>query len=174
LSEVIQPLPLSSDPEHAGKCAPFSNRKFKANVRVVDYFPHDIRDFVVGRRVSEYDLLSDCSSDEDSESDNMMDMDSFAAQRKWEWRFALVVEDADPDGPKHRTTLIVGNSDAQMLLNVEADACKYVLPLLFLLLWLPKTSLDAGFTSPILLMPFLIFICPIPASFSIAILSLLS
>ncbi|PQE21190.1 telomere-binding alpha subunit central domain-containing protein [Rutstroemia sp. NJR-2017a BVV2] len=123
LSEIIQPLPLSPDPEHAGKCAPFSNQKFKANVRVVDYFPHDIRDFAVGRRVTEYDMLSDCSSDEESEFDNLMDMDSFAAQRKWEWRFALVVEDADPDGPKHRTTLIVGNSDAQMLLNIEADAC---------------------------------------------------
>jgi protection-of-telomeres protein 1 len=99
---------------------------------VVDYFPHDIRDFAVGRRATEYDMLSDCSSGEDSESDNLMDMDSFAAQRKWEWRFALVVEDADPDGPKHRTTLIVGNSDAQMLLNIEADACEYVLPFLSL------------------------------------------
>lgn len=83
--------------------------------------------------MSEFDILPDYSGAEDDDPEG--DMQSFRegkgfVQRKWEWRFALVVEDVDanakPDVERDRLTLIVGNYDAQTLLNFEGDACKYV------------------------------------------------
>lgn len=130
LSRILQRTsPISSDPKFAGINAPFENNTYKANLRVVDYLPHNIVDFAVGRKISEFDVLSDYSGDEDD--DPKEDMQSFHegkgyVERKWEWFFSLVVEDANQDASKERAILRVENYDAQMLLNLQGDACKYV------------------------------------------------
>ncbi|KAF7909406.1 uncharacterized protein EAF01_003124 [Botrytis porri] len=127
LSSILQRTsPISSDPKFAGINTPFENNTYKANLRVVDYLPHDIADFAVGRKISEFDVLSDYSGDEDD--DPTEDMQSFRegkgyVERKWEWFFSLVVEDANPDASKERAILRVENYDAQMLLNLQDDAC---------------------------------------------------
>ncbi|KAF5877234.1 putative telomere-binding alpha subunit central domain-containing protein [Botrytis fragariae] len=127
LSSILQRTsPISSDPKFAGINAPFENNIYKTNLRVVDYLPHSIADFAVGRKISEFDVLSDYSGDEDD--DPKEDMQSFregkgCVERKWEWFFSLVVEDANPDASKERAILRVENYDAQMLLNLQGDAC---------------------------------------------------
>ncbi|TGO13151.1 hypothetical protein BTUL_0076g00510 [Botrytis tulipae] len=127
LSSILQRTsPISSDPKFAGINAPFENNTYRANLRVVDYLPHNIADFAVGRKISEFDVLSDCSGDEDD--DPKEDMKSFRegkgyVERRWEWFFSLVVEDANPDASKERAILRVENYDAQMLLNLQGDAC---------------------------------------------------
>ena len=128
LSEFVKPRPISNSPEHADIYAPFTVSNCRANVRVVDYFPEKIEDFAVGRRVTEYDILSDYSGGEDFDSEE--DMKSFRSgkgfvERKWEWRFALIVEDSS--FPQERIILLVDNQSAQMLLGLDEDACKYVI-----------------------------------------------
>ncbi|KAH8600048.1 hypothetical protein B0O99DRAFT_503754 [Bisporella sp. PMI_857] len=106
---------------------PFVNNKYRANVRVVGYFPHKIVDFAVGRRVTEYDMLSDHSEGEGTNREE--DMRIFKAGKgfgvkKWEWRFALEVEDSDSQLPKERMWLVVDNLSGQGLLDIDAE--KYV------------------------------------------------
>jgi hypothetical protein len=96
-------------------------------VRVVDFFPHKIEDFAVGRRPSEYDILSDYSGGEDTDREE--DLRVFKngrgfAKNIWEWRFALQVEDASSKESKERLWLMVDNHAAQGLLNLEDDATK--------------------------------------------------
>ncbi|KAB8296686.1 hypothetical protein EYC80_002109 [Monilinia laxa] len=119
ISTILQRKPLSSDPKYEGIYLPFENKNYKTNVRVVDYYPENILDFAVGRKPSEYDMLSDYSGGEDDDAEEYFQN----SKKKWEWRFALVVEDANPDASKDRVTLIVGNYAAQTLLNLREDAC---------------------------------------------------
>ena len=88
----------------------------------------------MGRRVTEFDVLSDYSGGE--ESDPEEDMRHFRSgkgfpPRKWEWRFALKVEDAEAaeSAKKEQIWLIVDNEAAQGLLSLEQDATKYVYPI---------------------------------------------
>jgi len=102
---------------------PFVNEKYRANVRVVGYFPHKVEDFAVGRRVTEYDILSDYSGGDDTDREE--DIHAFEegkrlSKKVWEWRFALEVEDAGAQLPKERTWLVVDNRNAQGLLNMDA------------------------------------------------------
>jgi len=99
----------------------------------VGYFPHEIEDFAIGRRVSEYDMLSDYSGGEDTDyKESMKNFKSGKGfpKKSWEWRFALEVQDADAvgdsggkDKKKERVLLMVDNHSAQGLLNM--DAAKY-------------------------------------------------
>lgn len=103
--------------------SPFHNCKYKANVRVVDYFPANIEEFAVGCRVSEYDMLSDYSGGENTDPEE--DMRSFRSgkgfpEKDWQWRFAVQVVDANPKASTERMWLVVNNSDAQMLLSLDA------------------------------------------------------
>lgn len=103
---------------------PFVNGKYRANVRVIGYFPHHIEDFAVGRRVTEYDMLSDYSGGEetDREEDRRIFREGKGfGKKKWEWRFALEVEDAGSKLPKARTWLVVNNLAAQGLLDMDAE-----------------------------------------------------
>ncbi|OAA64640.1 telomere-binding alpha subunit central domain containing protein [Niveomyces insectorum RCEF 264] len=96
---------------------PFVNVKFRAQVRVVDYLPARLEDFAVGRKTSEYDILSDAddaaaggdgdesssclssSSSEDEDGDARRasgTLNQHVGERVWEWRFALLLEDATP------------------------------------------------------------------------------
>ncbi|KAH8805697.1 hypothetical protein F5884DRAFT_800255 [Xylogone sp. PMI_703] len=132
IKEILEPeiLPSTSEAEEV-RVSPFTVAKYRANVNVVDYFPDKIEDFAVGRRLSDYDMLSDYSGGEDSDVEedmrNFRDGKGFR-ERVWEWRFALQVEEArkkDEVGnakEKERMWLMVDNQAAQMLLGLEEDA----------------------------------------------------
>ncbi|TVY14105.1 Protection of telomeres protein 1 [Lachnellula arida] len=123
-AEIQKPRKILLD-DGQDHISPFTNCKYRANVRVVDYFPHRIEDFAVGYRSSEYEMLSEYSGDEDT--DHEEDLRTFRSGKgfskdTWEWRFALQVEDATAKDPKDRMWLIVDNPGAQGLLNLEEDA----------------------------------------------------
>jgi protection-of-telomeres protein 1 len=101
---------------------PFDVCKYRANVRVLNFFPDKVEDFAVGRRATEYDMLSDYSGGEDTdvEADRRMFKNGKGFAKKYEWRFALEVEDADPTSKKERMWLLVDNHSAQALLNMDA------------------------------------------------------
>jgi protection-of-telomeres protein 1 len=111
---------VKSEQDHQ-HIVPFSVGRYRANVRVVDFFPRKLEEFAVGRRITEYDMLSDYSGGEESDRDE--DLGPFQVTRKkWEWRFALNVEDASANfaDSKVETWLMVDNEAAQMLLNLDA------------------------------------------------------
>ncbi|KAK8038129.1 telomere-binding alpha subunit central domain-containing protein [Apiospora phragmitis] len=103
---------------------PFTNIKFRANVRVVDFRPRRLEDFAAWRKVTEFDCLSDYDGASESESDGQDGtLDNFAARKTWEWRFALELEDASPKakGEKpERIWALVDNYEAQQLTNIDA------------------------------------------------------
>lgn len=102
---------------------PFVVGKYKANVRVIGYFPPDVADFAVGRRASEYDMLSDYSGGEDTDAEEFnrsWKSGKGAPLKQWEWRFALQVEDANNKAGQERMWLIVDDMSGQGLLNLDA------------------------------------------------------
>jgi protection of telomeres protein 1 len=106
---------------------PFTCLNYRANVRVVDFYPHKLEDFAVSRRMTEYDILDDDNGgtdSDDSDGDNTGTLSQFAAQRIWEWRFALKLEDASPKIPPQKPScwVVVDNVDAQLLVGL--DACE--------------------------------------------------
>lgn len=104
---------------------PFTNVKFRANVRVVDFRPRRLEDFAAWRKETEFDLLSDYDGGSASESDGQGGtLDSFTAPKIWEWRFALELEDASPKekGEKpERLWALVDNIETQQLVNMDAS-----------------------------------------------------
>ena len=97
---------------------PFQNCKYKAQVRVVDFFPDNLANFAAPYRNSEYDVLSD---QEDAESDvDMTQLDG--PDVKWEWRFFLIVEDASQTAgqPPAQMELLVSDEEGDYLLDMEA------------------------------------------------------
>jgi protection-of-telomeres protein 1 len=108
----------------AGYTLPFVNTKFKANVRVVDFWPHKLEDFCVGRRATEYDILSDASSGEGTDREEDMrkfrEGKGYGGKKKWEWRFALQVEQAGKVKGPEKIWLLVDNMSAQMLFGEDA------------------------------------------------------
>ncbi|KLJ11655.1 hypothetical protein EMPG_13162 [Blastomyces silverae] len=101
---------------------PFQNLRYKASVRIVDFFPPKLEDFAVQYDV-ERAMLSDT---EGSISDTDDDGNETGSRKRWEWRFCLLVEDAGPgthynrSGPRERMKLYVGNFDAVFLLRLDA------------------------------------------------------
>ena len=109
---------------------PFQNAIYKSRVRVLDFFPSDIRDFCAPVRDSEYAFLSDAESASDvdptQEDVEMSDGSDGAAEPgrvKWEWRFFLLVVDASASQGEEPATmeLLVADTDADFLFN--SDAC---------------------------------------------------
>lgn len=104
---------------------PFVNRKYRADVRVCDFFPANLKDFARRKRVKQQvvglDLLSnDGESDVASSSDDADDGEESAV---WEWCFWLQLEDASPDiEPKQRFWVFVDNLSGQCLTNLDADS----------------------------------------------------
>ncbi|OJD17595.1 hypothetical protein AJ78_02346 [Emergomyces pasteurianus Ep9510] len=99
---------------------PFQNLRYKASVRVVDFFPPKLEDFAVQYDV-ERAMLSDADSSASSGDEHESDR-----RKLWEWRFCLLVEDAGPgthynrNGPRERMKLYVNNFDAVFLLRLDA------------------------------------------------------
>ncbi|CAG8952799.1 hypothetical protein HYFRA_00009044 [Hymenoscyphus fraxineus] len=104
-ADITKSVEILSGPDSENPPAPFTNFKYKACVRVVDYFPDRIEDFAHG--VSEYDALSDNDESRDIEGD----------VQAWEWGFALQVEDASTKHQPKRIWLMVNNTNAQCLLS---------------------------------------------------------
>lgn len=109
---------------------PFLNVKFRINVRVVDFFPPNLEDFAVGNRSSEYDALSDIGCDSGSDDDFVLGSgvkeqnEDQKSAIKWEWCFALLVEDADAVPVKgkepDRIVVYVSGHDGDCLLKLDA------------------------------------------------------
>ncbi|PGH03686.1 hypothetical protein GX51_03950 [Blastomyces parvus] len=101
---------------------PFQNLRYKASVRIVDFFPPKLEDFAVQYDV-ERAMLSDTEGSISSTDD---DDNETRGRKRWEWRFCLLVEDAGPgthynrSGPRERMKLYVGNNDAVFLLRLDA------------------------------------------------------
>lgn len=68
-------------------------------------------------------MLSDQSGDSDSESDEDGTLNRYTGRKIWEWRFSLLLEDADPKrkGENDRFWVVVDNTEAQLLLGLDAS-----------------------------------------------------
>jgi protection-of-telomeres protein 1 len=89
------------------------NVSFRANVRVVDFFPPDIRDFAHRLDNENYNDATDPPDGSQMELDDV---------KTWEWMFYLIVEDCEkgPNGEHAKVPLLVHGQDAEYLLNIEA------------------------------------------------------
>ncbi|KAL2266264.1 hypothetical protein VTJ83DRAFT_5616 [Remersonia thermophila] len=122
-----------------GHPLPFACTKHRVRVRVVDFFPHNLQDFACSRTLAEWDQLSDNGDLSDSASLSSSSSNNAAAcdgvqgaKTVWEWRFALLLEDADPVVAKNTTEqspeatrpsrlwALVDNTEAQCLTGLDA------------------------------------------------------
>jgi hypothetical protein len=105
---------------------PFVNQNYRANVRVVDFFPDRLEDFASFHRMTQFDVLSE-NSDEDSDSSSGSESEAGSRRRAdqvWEWRFALLLEDArrnKSSNPAQRVWVIVDNLEGQYLTGLDAS-----------------------------------------------------
>ena len=97
---------------------PFTNASYRANLRVVDYYPHNLEDFV-------HSLSDDTYNNIDPETTDDSPLDMFSqSPRLWEWAFYLLVEDArQPPGATSpaRMRLLVADKEAEHLLKLDAN-----------------------------------------------------
>jgi hypothetical protein len=107
---------------------PFVNAKYCVNVRVVGFHPRRLEDFARPcdrrkvRRKEVFDtILSDQSDEQPTSSSEDEELGDENDARRWEWRFALLLEDALPKAkePK-RLWAVVNNMEAQLLTGVDA------------------------------------------------------
>jgi protection-of-telomeres protein 1 len=131
LSEILHSTrPVLKANDGTEFVAPFVNAKYRSCIRVVDYWPHKLEDFVVRRRKSEYEILSDYEGESsDTDDDVAESLKTRGAEREliWTWRFSLLVEDAGGEDleKREKVWLMIDNESAQMLLH--ADATKFVI-----------------------------------------------
>ncbi|KAI1337473.1 hypothetical protein F5Y15DRAFT_417942 [Xylariaceae sp. FL0016] len=136
--DIIAPIPWTTtiDAEEITLTLPFANLRYRTNVRIVDFRPRKLEDFATWRQNTEYDILSDCSQDASSSSESDSDdderqhqktLDRYTGPKTWEWRFALLLEDADPKKaslkqgqPPPRLWALVDNTGAQQLTSLDA------------------------------------------------------
>ena len=86
---------------------PFVNCKYRARVRVVDFYPPDLRDFIHWK--------SDCEwNPPTKQADYIRD--------HWEWAFMLLLEDANlqPGSEPVRLRTVITNKAAQYLIKMDA------------------------------------------------------
>ncbi|KAL8392496.1 hypothetical protein RB599_005136 [Gaeumannomyces hyphopodioides] len=128
ISEILQVRTVAVDVGE-GQTAPgelpFVNLKYRAEVRVVDFFPSKLEDFAVRHKISEFDALSD---DEDGESSDGSSISSgyggSGGAYAWEWRFTLVLEDAVPKsdgGAPDRIEVLVNKLEGQCLTGLDPE-----------------------------------------------------
>ncbi|CCU75025.1 telomere-binding alpha subunit central domain-containing protein [Blumeria hordei DH14] len=114
LREILNST-FSSPTESRLVPSPFTNCKYKAIVRVIDYFPDQIEHFAVS--------LDDDEIDEPLGSATC-EVSSKRPKNNWEWRFALLLEEASitESSKKECLWVVVDNYEAQHLLNLKEDA----------------------------------------------------
>ncbi|KAH9904851.1 hypothetical protein F4778DRAFT_48393 [Xylariomycetidae sp. FL2044] len=128
VSSIVEPIlwQTTVDKQEVTLALPFTCAKYRANVRVVDFRPRKLEDFVSWRKNNEWDVLSDDSAGSSSESDeddqHMGTLDRYTGHKTWEWHFALQLEAADPQvrGKPDRFWAVVDNNAAQQLLDLDA------------------------------------------------------
>ncbi|KAI0471623.1 hypothetical protein GGR56DRAFT_681791 [Xylariaceae sp. FL0804] len=103
-----------------------ANVNYRAHVRVVDFWPSQLEDFVSWHKDRD-GFIRLSGDDEDSSESGGSDSDSSGSEyegpRTWEWRFALQLEDADPKlrgDQRPRMWVLVDNAGAQMLTDLDA------------------------------------------------------
>ncbi|KAI1411921.1 hypothetical protein F5Y13DRAFT_164679 [Hypoxylon sp. FL1857] len=126
VSSIVEPIPWTTtvDNQEVTLTLPFTCAKYRANVRVVDFRPNKLANFATWRKNVEYDMLSDYSGGSDSGSDeDRSTLHRYAGEKIWEWRFALLLEEANPKhkGDCDRFWAVVDNSEAQLLLGLDAS-----------------------------------------------------
>lgn len=90
---------------------PFVNCKHRSRVRVVDFFPPEL------------ELFAHCTTDRSwDEKAKHVGEDRDPRKLKWEWGFALLLEDAKipPNTVSEKLRVLVNNESAQHLLNLNA------------------------------------------------------
>ncbi|KAK4104149.1 hypothetical protein N658DRAFT_493648 [Parathielavia hyrcaniae] len=133
IASILEPLAHQTtvNKQPAAIVMPFTCAKYRARARVVDFFPPSLEDFACSRKSSILDALEDDSECSLSSDD---DDDTSGADRIWEWRFALQLEDAAPPPPPHtdkiektnatiarpRVWVLVDNAEAQCLTSLDA------------------------------------------------------
>jgi protection of telomeres protein 1 len=127
LPSIIEPISWKTvvEGDDVTLTLPFACAKYRTNVRVVGFLPNKLENFATWRKSTESDVLSDCSSESSSESDDDHGpLVRYSGKKIWEWRFALQLEDADPklNGEKSRLWAVVDNTEAQQLTGL--DACE--------------------------------------------------
>ncbi|KAI1655599.1 hypothetical protein F4813DRAFT_366624 [Daldinia decipiens] len=125
VSSIIKPVPWTTtvDGQETTLTLPFTCAKYRANVRVIDFRPRKLEDFATWRKNTEFDMLSDHSGASDSESDeDQSTLDRYRGDKVWEWRFSLLLEEANPKkkGEDNSLWVVVDNTEAQMLINLDA------------------------------------------------------
>ncbi|KAI1390733.1 uncharacterized protein F4822DRAFT_394300 [Hypoxylon trugodes] len=126
VSSIVEPITWTTTVEgrEVTLTLPFVCAKYRANVRVVDFWPRKLENFATWRKSEEYDVLSDHSGGSDLESDGGQGtLDRFSGDKIWEWRFALLLEEASPKRKDecNRVWAIVEDAEAQMLINMNAS-----------------------------------------------------
>lgn len=125
ISSILKPVPWTTtvDGQETTLTLPFTCAKYRANVRVLDFRPRKLEDFATWRKNTEFDMLSDHSGASDSESDDDQGtLDRYRGDKVWEWRFSLLLEEANPKkkGEDNSLWVVVDNTEAQMLVNLDA------------------------------------------------------
>lgn len=121
LDDILEPsILLARSPKGNAYQLPFRNVSYLAKVRILDFLPNRLEDFAAPYASSEYDMLSSASEESGSE----MDIDS-SGDINWEWRFALLVEDASlrsrSSQERKQMILQVCGTDGDYLLDMEAE-----------------------------------------------------
>lgn len=123
MSTVLEPLTVETEigDETVELPLPFVNINHRVDVRVTDFRPSQLKDFAFPKKVSSLDVLSDNEgSDLESGSENGKMID--AADRMWEWRFSLELQDATVDpADAEKFWVVVDNPAAQCLTNLDAS-----------------------------------------------------
>lgn len=96
------------------------------DVRVVDFYPSNLEDFVRRTRVKpQHQGLELLSNDGDSVLSFSGDDSGAEETETWEWRFWLRLEDATPDvmpgEPRQSFWALVDNHAGQCLINLDAE-----------------------------------------------------
>lgn len=137
--QLIPPRPLSAilslsthaltTPNGTPYTLPFQNIKSRTTARIIDFFPPNLADFAVRpRKPSEFDVLSDQDDDSEGDGSTSPNSDLEVTENEvqcWEWRFALVLEEAGTPAVKGAAkatmTVYVANEDAEFLLRLDAE-----------------------------------------------------
>lgn len=133
LSTILEPVPYHTtiNNEAITLYLPFTNAKYRTQVRVVDFHPANLQDFAVSVKRNKYACLSD--NGHESDDDEVLSTSSSCVvdyERKgyvWEWQFALKVEEVSASTsnrtkkkPAAATWVLVDNHDAQLLIGFDA------------------------------------------------------